>query len=110
MLRQFNHVKGYRMEKIFVNSYVAFFTFILNWYVLRPILILMVNVTSFQCEDSDKWLIAVVAYFSRLAMPLAPQIVFVFLLWQAQSIIAQGDMDDESATAEEECGECILLD
>jgi hypothetical protein len=107
MMREYNHVKGYRMEKIFVYSFVAFFFFILNWYVVRPILNLMVNVNSFQCDESDKWLIAILGYLSRLAMPLAPQIVFVFLLWQAQSIIAQGDMDDDD---EEECGECIIPD
>lgn len=97
------------MEKIYIYSYVAFFTFVLNWYVLRPSLNLMVNVTYFQCGDADKWLIAILGYLSRLSMPLAPQIVFVNMLWQAQSIIAQGYIDDESEE-EEMCGSCVLPD
>lgn len=50
LLRKYGHVTGSRGEKVIIAAYLFFLGFFIYEFVLRPILVLLINTTEFTCS------------------------------------------------------------
>ena len=95
-MRKFGHVRHRRSEAIVLTCYVIYFGYIMRTHFQWPLNRFLLVTMEYQCGDIEKYTILAFIIWARLVMPLAPQVLFICLVWQSSRIQSEAQRSKDN--------------